>query len=143
MKMFKTEDYLNMANPTPGDSYRPEILTAEQLGLPKAVVELCRLSKGLVLVTGPTGSGKTTLMALLLRLFDPQEGVIEIDGLDEVTQFFEGVEDINEAVHRVNTEADVDRIVAVFPEIVASLRRLSPYWDVEAGKPRDNIQTMF
>jgi hypothetical protein len=30
-----------------------------------------------------------------------------IDGLDEVTHFFEGVEDITEAVHRVNTEADV------------------------------------
>ena len=29
MKMFKTEDYLTMENPTPGDSYRPEILTAE------------------------------------------------------------------------------------------------------------------
>jgi ABC-type multidrug transport system fused ATPase/permease subunit len=31
---------------------------------------------------GPTGSGKTTLMALLLRLFDPEEGRIEIDGND-------------------------------------------------------------
>ena len=30
-----------------------------------------------------------------------------IDGIDEVTRFFEGVEDIGEAVHRVNTEADV------------------------------------
>ena len=30
-----------------------------------------------------------------------------IDGLDEVTAYFEGVEDINDAVHRVNTEADV------------------------------------
>ena len=33
-------------------------------------------------VVGPTGSGKTTLMALLVRLFDPQRGGIEIDGLD-------------------------------------------------------------
>ncbi len=30
-----------------------------------------------------------------------------IDGLDEVTGFFEGTDDIAEAVHRVNTEADV------------------------------------
>ena len=30
-----------------------------------------------------------------------------IDGIDEVTRFFEGTEDISEAVHRVNTEADV------------------------------------
>lgn len=33
-------------------------------------------------VVGPTGSGKTTLMALLLRLFDPDRGRIEIDGTD-------------------------------------------------------------
>jgi ABC-type multidrug transport system fused ATPase/permease subunit len=33
-------------------------------------------------VVGPTGSGKSTLMALLLRLFDPNGGCIEIDGLD-------------------------------------------------------------
>jgi uncharacterized cupin superfamily protein len=30
MKMFKTEDYVRMANPTPGASYKPEILTPEQ-----------------------------------------------------------------------------------------------------------------
>jgi ABC-type multidrug transport system fused ATPase/permease subunit len=33
-------------------------------------------------IIGTTGSGKTTLMALLLRLFDPGEGRIEIDGTD-------------------------------------------------------------
>jgi ATP-binding cassette subfamily B protein len=33
-------------------------------------------------IVGPTGSGKSTLMALLLRLFDPQSGRIEIDGRD-------------------------------------------------------------
>lgn len=35
-----------------------------------------------VAVAGPSGSGKTTLAHLLLRLFDPQEGAIEIDGTD-------------------------------------------------------------
>ena len=29
MKMFKSEDYVRMANPTPGKPYRPEILTKE------------------------------------------------------------------------------------------------------------------
>jgi ATP-binding cassette subfamily C protein CydCD len=31
---------------------------------------------------GPTGAGKSTLLALLLRLFDPDRGAIEIDGVD-------------------------------------------------------------
>ncbi len=33
-------------------------------------------------IVGPTGAGKSTLMALLLRLFDPDSGSIEIDGWD-------------------------------------------------------------
>ncbi len=43
-----------------------EILTAEQLGLPEAVLSLCKLPKGLVLVTGPTGSGKSTTLAAMI-----------------------------------------------------------------------------
>ncbi|MBS2016407.1 MAG: type IV pilus twitching motility protein PilT [Deltaproteobacteria bacterium] len=43
-----------------------EILTAEKLGLPKACLDLCALSKGLVLVTGPTGSGKSTTLAAMI-----------------------------------------------------------------------------
>ncbi|MBL8765639.1 MAG: Flp pilus assembly complex ATPase component TadA, partial [Phycisphaerae bacterium] len=43
-----------------------EIVPFEQLGLPKSVTEFCNLSKGLVLVTGPTGSGKSTTLATLI-----------------------------------------------------------------------------
>jgi twitching motility protein PilT len=39
-----------------------QILTAEQLGLSPAILNLCKLNKGLVLVTGPTGSGKSTTL---------------------------------------------------------------------------------
>jgi ABC-type multidrug transport system fused ATPase/permease subunit len=35
-----------------------------------------------VAIVGPTGSGKTTLMSLLLRLFEPDRGAVEVDGLD-------------------------------------------------------------
>ncbi len=37
---------------------------------------------------------------------------------------------------RYTEEADIDRILEVFPGIVASLRRLSPYWDQEHDRPR-------
>jgi ATP-binding cassette, subfamily B, bacterial len=35
-----------------------------------------------VAVVGPTGAGKTTLMSLLLRFYDPQQGRIRVDGVD-------------------------------------------------------------
>jgi twitching motility protein PilT len=47
-----------------------EILTADQLGLPEAVRNFCMLSKGLVLVTGPTGSGKSTTLAAMVDLIN-------------------------------------------------------------------------
>lgn len=43
-----------------------EIMTCEQLGLPKVVPRLAHLPKGLVLVTGPTGSGKSTTLAAVV-----------------------------------------------------------------------------
>lgn len=43
-----------------------EILTCEQLNLPKAMTDLCFLPKGMVLVTGPTGSGKSTTLCALV-----------------------------------------------------------------------------
>lgn len=42
------------------------ILSCEQLGLPKIVSRLSSLPKGLVLVTGPTGSGKSTTLAAIV-----------------------------------------------------------------------------
>lgn len=43
------------------------VLTAEQLGLPPVVKRLAMLNKGLVLVTGPTGSGKSTTLAAIIN----------------------------------------------------------------------------
>lgn len=43
-----------------------EILTCEQLGLPKVISRLAYLPKGLVLITGPTGSGKSTTLAAII-----------------------------------------------------------------------------
>ena len=39
--------------------------------------------------------------------FSKVRSFVFIDGIDEVTRFFEGVDDVAEAVHRINTEADV------------------------------------
>jgi twitching motility protein PilT len=43
-----------------------QIMTAEELGLPAVLSKLASLPRGLVLVTGPTGSGKSTTLASIL-----------------------------------------------------------------------------
>lgn len=43
-----------------------KVLTAEQLGLPPILTRAAMLKKGLVLVTGPTGSGKSTTLAAMI-----------------------------------------------------------------------------
>jgi twitching motility protein PilT len=53
----------------PGGVFRvipSEILTVEDLNLSQAIRRLCFLTKGLVLVTGPTGSGKSTTLCALV-----------------------------------------------------------------------------
>jgi twitching motility protein PilT len=53
----------------PGAVFRvipSNILTAEQLGLSPHILQLCGLTKGLVLVTGPTGSGKSTTLCAMV-----------------------------------------------------------------------------
>ncbi len=46
------------------------ILSLEQLGMPAVVKGFCKLPKGLVLVTGPTGSGKSTTLAAMVDLIN-------------------------------------------------------------------------
>ncbi len=43
-----------------------KLLTLEQIGLPEIVADLCRRPQGMFLVTGPTGSGKTTTLASMI-----------------------------------------------------------------------------
>jgi twitching motility protein PilT len=46
------------------------ILSLEQLGMPPVVTQFCAVPKGLVLVTGPTGSGKSTTLAAMVDLIN-------------------------------------------------------------------------
>jgi twitching motility protein PilT len=48
------------------------VQTVTQLGLPKTIIDFARKPKGLVLVTGPTGSGKSTTLAALINLINEE-----------------------------------------------------------------------
>ena len=57
----------------PGGVFRlipTQVMTAEELELPAAVKQFCYLPKGLILVTGPTGSGKSTTLAAMIDLIN-------------------------------------------------------------------------
>lgn len=53
----------------PGAVFRTiptDVLSLDQISAPKVLYELCNLHKGLILVTGPTGSGKSTTLAAMV-----------------------------------------------------------------------------
>lgn len=64
-----------------------EILTIEQLGMPAIVNKFAELPRGLVLVTGPTGSGKSTSLAALIHKINTEQAkhIITIEDPIEFT----------------------------------------------------------
>lgn len=50
-----------------------KIPTFEELNLPKVFMDIARLEKGLVLVTGPTGSGKSTTLAAIIDFINTEQ----------------------------------------------------------------------
>jgi twitching motility protein PilT len=50
-----------------------KIPTFEELNLPKVFMDIARMEKGLCLVTGPTGSGKSTTLAAMIDLINSEE----------------------------------------------------------------------
>ena len=66
VSIFKQRGFISMVlRQIPNDK-----LTPEQLGLPDAVVKMVHRPRGLFLVTGPTGSGKSTTLASLIHLIN-------------------------------------------------------------------------
>lgn len=63
-----------------------QIPTMEEILMPKIVYDLMRIDQGLILVTGPTGSGKSTSLAAMINLINNERGV-SIVSLEDPIEF--------------------------------------------------------
>ena len=105
-----------------GAAFRPipqEIKSLEELGLPKAVEDMADKPRGLVLVTGPTGSGKSTTLAAM------------IDKINETRQeHIMSVEDPIEFLHQhkkcIVNQREVNQDTKSFGEALRHVLRQDP-----------------
>jgi twitching motility protein PilT len=65
-----------------------EIPSFQELGLPPVVIDLARKPNGLVLVTGPTGMGKTTTLAAMINLINNEKECLIISIEDPIEFIF-------------------------------------------------------
>jgi twitching motility protein PilT len=74
------------------------IMTAEELGLPPVISKLASLPRGLILVTGPTGSGKSTTLAAIVDVANRtrKDHIITIEDPIEFVHKSQDVLSINE-----------------------------------------------
>jgi twitching motility protein PilT len=64
-----------------------EVISFSELGLPDTIADVARLPRGLVLVTGPTGSGKSTTLATMIDLINT-ESRKHIVTIEDPVEFF-------------------------------------------------------
>ena len=95
------------------------LLSFEQIGLPDSVRQLLTLHRGLVLVTGPTGSGKTTTLATMIDWINQNSDVHIITIEDPIEYYHE---------HRQSqvTQREVGSDVPSFAEAMRRVLRQDP-----------------
>jgi twitching motility protein PilT len=110
-----------------------KIVTVEELGISSEVHALCRLTKGLVLVTGPTGSGKSTTLCALIDLVNRMRQ-------DHIVTIEDPIEFVHQSKGCLITQRQVGMHTASFKQALRAALREDP--DVVlVGELRD-LETM-
>jgi twitching motility protein PilT len=65
-----------------------KLLTMEQIGIPPSVKELLYKPRGLILVTGPTGSGKTTTLASMLNIINEEREEVHLITIEDPIEYY-------------------------------------------------------
>ena len=95
------------------------ILTAEELGLSREVQALCQLTKGLVLVTGPTGSGKSTTLAGMIDLVNKTRS-------DHILTIEDPIEFVHRSQRCIVTQRQVGQHTRGFKDALRAALREDP-----------------
>ena len=96
-----------------------KILSAEDLGLSQAILNLCKLNKGLILVTGPTGSGKsTTLCAMIDHINKTRD--------DHIITIEDPIEFVHENKRCLINQREIGTHTAGFKEALRAAMREDP-----------------
>jgi len=96
-----------------------KILSAEDLGLSDAILKLCRLNKGLVLVTGPTGSGKSTTLCAMIDYINKTRD-------DHIITIEDPIEFVHENKRCLINQREVGTHTAGFKEALRAAMREDP-----------------
>ncbi len=96
-----------------------ELMSFEQLGLPAVIKDLCLRPRGLVLVTGPTGSGKTTTQATMLDFINRERS-------DHIVTVEDPIEFYHPHKKCIVTQREVGADVPSFAEALRRVLRADP-----------------
>lgn len=111
-----------------------KMLTMEQIGLPPSVREMLWKPRGLILVTGPTGSGKTTTLASMINIINEERDDAHIITVEDPIEYY------HKHKKAVVTQREVNVDVPNFAEALRRALRQDP--DVIlVGELRD-LETM-
>ena len=100
-----------------------------EVGLPQVIIDLCKKPRGLVLVTGPTGSGKSTTLAAMIDK-------INIDEHAHIVTIEDPVEFVHEHKNCIVNQREVGSDTLTFKKALKSILRQDPDY-VLVGELRD------
>lgn len=95
------------------------LLTLEQIGLPPSIKELLFKPRGLILVTGPTGSGKSTTLASMIDVINQERGV-HVVTVEDPIEFY------HTSKKSLVTQREVGSDVLSFAEAIRRALRQDP-----------------
>ena len=96
-----------------------KIKTVDDLGLPKGVKQLARSNRGFILVTGPTGSGKTTTLAAIIDLINRERR-------SHIVTIEEPIEYVHKNIRSLLTQREVGPHTHSFKNALRSAVRQDP-----------------